>query len=148
MNKINHKTSMKALVLIIISFSCNLIFAQCNTDAFIDKCAEDLMDYTYVRLFDVNSTKNKNKTEYSVIFNKDHEYLLIICSGSNSDKKMIVDLLDRNKKLIQSSFIKQRKLHVTKIAFKCTATGVYYIESSFEDNAENCGVVVLGFKKL
>lgn len=137
------------LFTLLIITACNFSYSQCTSDAFVDKCAEGLSDYTYVKLYEVATTKKENVVNYSVIFNKDHEYLLIICYDTkNTTKKMVVNLLDRNKKLIQSSYYEPKKLHVSKIAYKCAATGVYYLEASFEDNTESCGTVILGFKKL
>lgn len=135
-----------AISLILVSGSA---YAQCDSDEFLDNCAELLDDYTYVKVFDVNTDKKTTKVEYSSVFSKNHEYILAICGGNElSDKKIIVNLYDRNKQLITSSYYKPKNLHVPKIAYKCSATGVYYIEAYFEDNAANCGIIILGFKKM
>ena len=73
---------------------------------------------------------------------------MAICSGTQkSNKKLVVNLYDRNRQLISSSYYKPKNMHVPKVGYKCSATGVYYIEAFFEDNAENCGIIILGFKK-
>lgn len=122
--------------------------AQCESDAFLDNCVELIDNYTYVKVFNVTTDKKTTKVEYSSVFSKDHEYILAICSGTQkSTKKLIVNLYDRNRQLISSSYFKPKNMHVQKVGYKCSATGVYYIEAFFEDNAENCGIIILGFKK-
>jgi hypothetical protein len=142
---------MKLLLFSIVFTALGLgqAFSQCNYNSFMGKCAEHFDDFTYVRTFNKDGTEDTNKTEYSMIFNKDHEYLIVICYDTNlSDKRMIVDLLDRNKEKIQSSYYEPLDMHVQKILFKCNATGVYFLETYFEDFSESCGAVVLGCKKI
>jgi len=136
------------LLSLVLSLTSTITFAQCDSDEFLDECAELLDDYTYVKVFDVNTDKKVTKMEYSSVFSKNHEYRLAIKGGTElSQKKIIVNLYDRNKKLISSSYYKPQNLHVSKLGYKCSATGVYYIEAYFEDNATNCGIIILGFKK-
>jgi len=136
-------------IFFLLLFTAFVSNAQCESDAFLDNCAEMLDDYTYVKVFNVNTDKKITKVEYSSVFSKDHQYILAICGGNQkSQKRMIVNLYDRNKVLISSSYYKPKDLFVPKIGYKCAATGVYYIEAYFEDNAENCGIIILGFKKV
>lgn len=140
-------------LLIILFINAVLIFgmsisanAQCDSDEFLDNCAELLGDFTFMKSFNVNTDKSAPKAKFKAVLSKDHTYIITVCGG-NSSKKMIINLYDRNQKLISSSYYKPKNLFVKKIGFKCTATGVYYIEAYFEDDASGCGVTILGFKK-
>ena len=116
-------------------------YAQCDDEGFLDKCSAQLNEYTFVKSFEAN-----DKTEFSYVFSKDHNYLLTICDQVTGGGKMSVSLYDRNHKLILSSYNKSTKKYYPSVGYKCMATGVYYIETSF-DNAKGCGVSILGFKK-
>jgi len=136
------------ILVIALLFPFVSVKAQCESDAFLDNCVELIDNYTYVKVFNVTTDKKTTKVEYSSVFSKDHEYILAICSGTQkSNKKLVVNLYDRNRQLISSSYYKPKNMHVPKVGYKCSATGVYYIEAFFEDNAENCGIIILGFKK-
>ena len=123
-------------------FFCSLHgYAQCDDENFLDKCSSQLNEYTFVKSFEAN-----DKTEFSYVFSKDHNYLLTICDQVTGGGKMSVNLYDRNHKLVLSSYNKSTKKYYPSVGYKCMATGVYYIETTF-DNAKGCGVSILGFKK-
>lgn len=127
-------------------------YGQCNLGALIGNCAavHDSGGYTYIRTFGVETKQTSSESLYSVVFNKDHEYLIIICQNDddNSENKMIVNLLDRNQELIQSSYYEPLDTHVSMIRFRCTATGVYFFQSFFEEDDDSCGAIILSFKKI
>ena len=70
-----------------------------------------------------------------------------MCDGEGLNTKMIVNIYDRDKKLIVSNFTRRNKVFSEKLDFDCSATGVYYIESYFEDDNKGCGLNILGYKK-
>lgn len=117
-------------------------FAQCDDEDFLDNCAEKLEDYTFIKSFEHNDTKGGQKSEFSYVFSKDHNYVLTSCDPAN---KLIVNLYDRNKKLVATN--KSGGKFFTKIGYQCTATGVYYIETLLDGGAKGCGISILGFKK-
>lgn len=139
----------KLFILLIagIFFQANNALAQCDSDDFLDNCSELLDDYTFMKSFEVKTDNSMKSVTYKSVLSRDHNYILTVCNGNTKGKKMIVNLYDRDKKLITSSYYKPKNLHVNKIGFQCTATGVYYIEVYFEDDDVGCGVTILGFKK-
>lgn len=125
-------------------------FGQCTGDDFLDKCAASLGTFTFIKSFNVDINKSKGaegKVEYSYVFSKGSNYMLIVCDQNISGKRMILNLYDRNHKLIVSSYNKQTKKFYPSISYPCSATGVYYMESVFENDAGGCGVNILGFSK-
>ena len=117
-------------------------FSQCDDENFLDKCSGELNGFTFVKSFE-----SSGKQEFSYVFSKDHNYILTVCDQVTGGGRMIVSLYDRSHKLLLSSYNKPGKKYYPSVSFKCTATGVYYIETSFDENAKGCGVSILGFKK-
>lgn len=133
------KTSVVLSFLLSIAFTN--AFAQCDNEDFLDKCSSQLNDFTFVKSFESNK-----KTEFSYVFSKDHSYVITVCDNATGKGKMMVNLYDRNHKLIMSSYNKASKKYYPAISYNCAATGVYYIETDFSD-ANCCGVSILGYKK-
>ena len=141
-------TLFKLVLAALISGSATLSFSQCATDAFMDKCAGNLGSFTFIKSMNVELGKGKElQAEQSYVFSKGSNYMLIVCDENVSGNKMIVNLYDRNHKLIASSYNKSTKKHYPSFTYPCSATGVYYIESVFENDKGGCGVNILGFTK-
>lgn len=121
--------------------------SQCDSEAFLDKCASNLGSFTFVKSFNVNLDKSKDKQEFSYVFSKGSNYMLVVCDQNQQGGKMILNLYDRSHKFIASSYNKQSKKHYPSVTYPCSATGVYYIESTFENKSAGCGVSILGFEK-
>jgi|ERR1035437_2615899 hypothetical protein len=120
---------------------------DCGSDAFIDKCAPALGDYTFIKTFNIDVSKSKEKKiEFSYVFSKGSNYRIVICDQNTDGNKMIVNFYDRNKKLIASNYMKSSKKFFPTLNYTCSATGVYYVESSFEGGKDGCGANILGFK--
>lgn len=124
-------------------------WSQCTDEDFLDGCASLLDTYTFVKSFNVNmeGTKGGAEQSFSYVFSKGTTYMITVCDQNSAGKKMIVELYDRNRKLVGISYNKKTKKHYTKIEYPCLATGVYYLKYKFEDEKASCGVSILGFKK-
>ena len=123
-------------------------YGQCDSDDFLDNCAPSLDTYTYIKKFPVAVKRKKSEnTVFSYVFSKGSTYKLIVCDQDSEGGKMIINFYDRNRKLIASSYDKRSRLHHDVLLFPCTATGVYYIEGSFDGSGGGCGVCILGFDK-
>ncbi|OFX77508.1 MAG: hypothetical protein A2X12_10730 [Bacteroidetes bacterium GWE2_29_8] len=138
-------------IIIIYLFAINA-FSQssnCNSFDFLDNCAQELGDFTFIKSYNVKLESAKpssgNKTEFQYIFSKGHTYIIVVCGGS--DKEMILNLLDKDKKKVSSNYSKETKQYYQKFQYNCNSTGVYYLEASFKGYNNGCGVVILGFKK-
>jgi len=84
-----------------IMFLQAYIYAQCDSDAFLDNCASRLETYTFIKAFNT-TLKKSEKTEYSYVFSKGSNYMVIVGDLKIAGEKMIVTLYDRNHKLIAS----------------------------------------------
>jgi len=124
--------------------------AQCESDAFMDKCAGNLGGALFIKSLVIKSGEatEAKPNNFSYVFSKGATYNLIVCDQGASADKLVVTLLDRNKQVIASNYNKKTKKFYPSLAYPCGATGVYYIESYFQtEKAGNCGVAILGFTK-
>jgi len=119
----------------------------CDQEALLANCASSLDDFVFIKSFSVISEKGNQKTEYSYVLSRGIAYRLVICENESSKKTMIVNLFDRNKKLIASNYLKAGKKVFPIINYTCAATGVYYVEAYFDGEKKGCGLNILGFKK-
>jgi len=120
--------------------------AQCDNEAFLDKCAAKLQGYTFLKAYKIKAKDSKKgkAIEYSYVFSKNTNYYIVICSnGSNSN--MIVNLYNKDRQLLATSFDKRTQKHYPALAYRCTSTGVCYLSFGF-DSKDGCGVSVLGFE--
>lgn len=138
------------LFILVLFLACIKAGAQCDDEKFLDNCAALLDKFVFVKAFNIDqgkSTKTGGEIEYSYVLSKGTSYLITICDQAENGNRLILELYDRNKKLIVSSYNKKDKKYYPKIAYPCAATGVYYLKYRFEGNNENCGVSILGFDK-
>ncbi|OFY84214.1 MAG: hypothetical protein A3F72_14395 [Bacteroidetes bacterium RIFCSPLOWO2_12_FULL_35_15] len=119
---------------------------DCGSDAFLDKYAPALGEFTFIKAFNVEINKADEKNEFSYVFSKGSNYRIVICDPNPEGNKMVVNFYDRNKKLIASNYLKSSKKFFPTLNYTCSATGVYYVESYFENGKNGCGVNILGFK--
>lgn len=123
--------------------------AQCEDEKFLDNCAAMLDKFVFIKAFNIDADKGKagEGTEFSYVLSKGTTYMITICDKAENGNRLILELYDRNKKLIASSFNKKDKKYYPKIGYPCAATGVYYLKYRFEGSKEGCGVSILGFDK-
>lgn len=137
------------LLLILCAWLFPLIsFGQCNTDAFLDKCASNLGTFNYIKSFSINASPRKRaNSENSFVFSKGSTYILIACKENSVGGTMIINLYDRNHNLIGSTYDEKTKKHCADMRYSCSSTGVYYIKVAFEGTKKGCGMCILGFNK-
>lgn len=121
-------------------------FGQCNTDPISERMASKLGDFTFLKSYKVDGNKS-GLVEYSYVFSKDTQYLLIYGDASDETAKVLVTLYDGSRKELASNFDKKNNRYLPGIGYKCTATGIYYMTFSMKETDDKCGVSVLGFKK-
>jgi hypothetical protein len=121
--------------------------AQCDDEDFMDDCAELLGEYMFVKSFNVEHSKQDQESEFSYVFSKGTSYVITICDQNTGTDKMVVELYDRNRKLVASNYLKTKKTFYPKIGYPCQATGVYYMKYKFKSGEPSCGVSIIGFKK-
>ena len=122
--------------------------AQCEEDKFIDSCAVLLDDYKYIRTYNAVEIEGSTNYPYSnaYIFSKGVEYVIITCDQGDNDKKTVINLYNRSRKPVASNYDKNTNKHYEKIIFKCSATGVFFIQTLLGLKENNCGISMLGFK--
>ncbi len=145
---------MKLLITIalggaLIAFTNYHAFGQCDDESFLDNCAAKLDGNTFLKAYKIKSSEAKDGKgiEYSYVLSKGKSYKLTVCNDNSSGGKMIVQLFNRSRKLIASSFDRKSKRFYPALGYTCTATGVYYLKFTFQGEGDGCGVSVLGFKK-
>ncbi|MCB0430024.1 MAG: hypothetical protein H6585_12390 [Flavobacteriales bacterium] len=134
--------SFLVLVLILQAFSTSEEGA-CDEKKLHQRCASLMDDYALVKNFKITTTEVQK--EYAYMFNKGTTYLITICDDNVDNERIVVELY-RAKKLIASSFSQRTKKHYNKMAFPCTATGIYNLRFSFTYGAKACGSISLGFQ--
>ncbi len=139
MNKL-FKLSLSLFMIIGFKFSVN---AQCIQG----ECSKKLGDFTFIKSVNINNGCVEGKAnQFSYVFSQGSTYMLLACDSEKKGARMIVNLYDREKNLIATN--KNRKKFYPSITFPCSATGVYYIESFYENSSPDaCGINVLGFSR-
>jgi len=137
---------MKYLLIVLMILLPIISIPQCNDEDFLDGCAELLSDYIFVKSFNVELVSDMNK-EFSYVFSKGTSYVITICDQNSGNDKMVVELSDRNHKMVATNYIKSKKTFYPKIGYLCQATGVYHMKYNFPSGVSSCGVSIIGFKK-
>lgn len=129
------------------SFKSSVKPGDCDTNKLMETCASELDDYVYIKSFDISTKKEEDKVEYSYVLSRDVTYRIITCEMDVEKRAMIINLFDRAHKLIASNYLKSSKKIIPILNYQCSATGVYYVEASFERKNGGCGINIIGFKK-
>ncbi len=139
---------LKVVVLVVLVSLPKFDFGQCDGNDFLNKCSSALGSYTFIKAFQIKmEAKADNKLENTYVFSKGSNYMIIICDENSKGKRMVLNLYDRNHKFITSSYNQETKKHYPNISYPCMATGVYFMETVFENDKGGCGVNILGFSK-
>ena len=129
-------------------FGLSLLLTGCflKAQCISDDCSSKLGNYTYLKTIYVDNTKLQSKPNIvTYLFSKGSTYMVLCCDQAIKGSRLIVNMYDKDKHLIATN--KQKKKIYPSIQYPCGATGIYYIESFYEDSKDPCGVNVLGFTK-
>ena len=124
--------------------------AQCDAEKFMDVCNAKLSDgYTFLKQYSIDGAKatSGKKVEYSYVFSKNTQYMLTLCSENKNPKNMYVTLYDSQRNPLMSSFIKDKNEFLSKVAYQCSSTGIYYLSFQFAGSDPTCGGSILAFKR-
>jgi hypothetical protein len=88
---------------------------------------------------------SKDKVEYSYVFTKGTQYMINLCANGANTDGIVVTLFDSGRNKVASSKINGQ--FISAIAYPCNATGIYYIQYTFDGSAGKCGGSALGFKR-
>jgi hypothetical protein len=132
--------------LALIGFSLE-VSAQCSPENFTAACVPKLATgFNFLKSYKIDGEGgSKEKVEYSYVFTKGTQYMINICANGATTDGIIVSLYDANRNQVASNKIENQV--VTAIAYPCNATGIYYIQYTFDKSASYCGGSALGFKR-
>lgn len=138
------KITMLALTLIGLSLEAS---AQCNPESFTAACVPQLATgFNFLKSYKIDGENGaKEKVEYSYVFTKGTQYMINICANGAATDGILVSLYDANRNQVASNKIDNQVLKA--IAYPCNATGIYYIQYTFDKSASYCGGSALGFKR-
>ena len=141
---------MKALLiftLIVCLFKISLADAQCNSEELGSQCVPNLTSgFNYIKSYKIDGVGGaKEKIEYSYVFCKDTQYLINICTPNKGTDGIVVSLFDSKRNKVASSKIENRV--VSRLAFQCNSSGIYYIQYTFDGSTTYCGGSALAFKR-
>lgn len=137
-------SAIVTFLILIINFQPG--FSQCNTDELCNTCISKLAPgYSFLKTYKINGEPDLSKVEYSYVFTKGTQYMLTLCEQTNANA-ITMSVFDSKRNKVASNKINGSV--VAAIAFPCNATGIYYIQYTFEGTNTRCGGSGLGFKRL
>jgi hypothetical protein len=116
--------------------------AQCTQDACVTKLGEG---YTFLKVYTMQTAKDI--VEYSYVFSKSTNYMLVVCNADGTSKDVEVTLYDSQRKLLASNYDKVNNKYYGTIVYNCQTTGIFYIKYTYKTKP-TCCVSVLAFKKM
>ncbi|MBL7877652.1 MAG: hypothetical protein JNL53_18450 [Cyclobacteriaceae bacterium] len=142
---------MKTLLSLLLLVSSLAISAneqaesQCNADNLANACIPKLASgFNFLKSYKVDG-EAKDKVEYSYVFTKGTQYMINVCSNGSSTDGIVVSIFDKERNKVATSKINGQ--FITAIAYPCNATGIYYIQYTFDEPSAHCGGSALGFKR-
>lgn len=121
--------------------------AQCNADELSNTCIPKLAatGFNFLKTYKINGGRDLTKVEYSYVFTKGTQYMVNICDQNSKSNTIMITIYDAQRNKVATNKIKGDLL--SAIAYPCNATGIYYMQYTFEGSSSRCGGSVLGFKK-
>jgi hypothetical protein len=119
--------------------------AQCNTEAFVSASVAGITPgYSFLKSYKIAGERDLEKVEFSYVLTKGTQYLVNI-KDVTTTPSTIVTLYDSKRNKIATNKISGST--ASAIAFACGATGIYYLQYTFESAAERCAASSLAFKR-
>lgn len=121
--------------------------AQCNSEALSNQCIPKLASgFNFLKSYKIDGEGGaKDKVEYSYVFTKGTQYMINICAPNQPTDGIVVTLYDSNRNKVATSKVNGQ--YISAIAYPCNATGIYYIQYTFDGSSSYCGGSALGFKR-
>jgi len=133
--------------LLSVGIGSSELIGQCNSDNFSNACIPKLAGgFNFLKSYKIDGEGgSKDKVEYSYVFTKGTQYMINICANGQATDGIVVTLFDSGRNKVASSKINGQ--FIAAIAYPCNATGIYYIQYTFDGSASHCGGSALGFKR-
>jgi hypothetical protein len=135
------------LILTVFLLQASEVTGQCNSENLSSQCIPKLSaGFNFLKSYKIDGDNGaKDKVEYSYVFLKGTQYMINICAPNQPTDGIIVSLYDSNRNKVISSKLNDQ--YISAIQYPCNATGVYYIQYTFEKPSSYCGGSALGFKR-
>lgn len=117
----------------------------CDSDNLANSCIPKLASgFNFLKSYKVDG-QTKEKVEYSYVFTKGTQYMINLCANGSATDGIVVNIFDKERNKVATSKINGQ--FISAIAYPCNATGIYYIQYTFDEPSAHCGGSALGFKR-
>jgi hypothetical protein len=140
MKKIFTLSFISVVITTIVLISYTISIAQYKTS----DCVSKLNGYTFLKTYKLDNPAKE--VEYSYVFSKDNNYMVIICNKDGQPRNASVTLYDSNKNLIASSYDEVNNRHYYALSYNCKSTGIYYMKFKYDEPSPDCSSV-LAFRR-
>jgi hypothetical protein len=139
------KIALLILLSSVFGIGTGEIMQQCDSENMANDCIPKLgTGFNFLKSYKVDGTA-KDKVEYSYVFTKGTQYMINLCASGTATDGIVVSILDKDRNKVATSKINGQ--FISAIAYPCNATGIYYIQYTFDDPSSHCGGSALGFKR-
>ena len=123
------------------------LIGQCDSENLSNACIPKLANgFNFLKSYKIDGADGaKEKIEYSYVFTKGTQYMINLCAPGTSPDGLVVSLFDASRNKVATSKVNGE--FISAIAYPCNATGIYYIQYTFDGSASKCGGSALGFKR-
>lgn len=141
------KVVFSFLLISFVSFGSSDPIGECNADNLSNACIPKLSNgFNYLKSYKIDGQEGaKDKIEYSYVFTKGTQYMINLCAEGENPDGIVVSLFDAQRNKVASSKVNGQ--FISAIAYPCNATGIYYIQYTFDGSTARCGGSALGFKR-
>ena len=121
------------------------VAGQCNTEAFVSASVAGITPgYSFLKSYKIAGERDLEKVEFSYVLTKGTNYLVNV-KDVTTTPSTIVTLYDSKRNKIATNKISGST--ASAISFACGATGIYYLQYTFESAADRCAGSSLAFKR-
>lgn len=118
---------------------------ECNSENLATACIPKLSNgFNFLKSYKVDGLA-KDKVEYSYVFTKGTQYLINLCTNGTNTDGIVVSIFDKERNKVATSKVNGQ--FISAIAYPCNATGIYYIQYTFDEPSSHCGGSAMGFKR-
>jgi hypothetical protein len=139
----------KILILSALFFAVctHSMFAQCDTQQLCNTCIPKLATtgFNFLKSYKIESGRDLTKVEYSYVFTKGTQYMVSVCDQNAAGNTIVITIYDSERRKVANNKVNGQLLE--GVVYACNATGIYYIQYTFEGSSPRCGGSALGFKK-
>jgi len=118
---------------------------QCDNEVFASASVSGMTPgYSLLKTYKISGEKDLEKMEFSYVLTKGTQYMLNVKDEAKTPAT-VVTLYDSKRNKIATN--KVSGSNVAAIAFACGATGIYYIQYTFEPSSVRCAGSSLAFRR-